>query len=381
MRTRSRFPSGLRLRLLAIGLALALAATVGAAITQASAKFGTSLAAVCPSKIVVQTDWFPEPEEAGTYQLIGPGGTIDKKKGTYTGEIGKTGVQLEIRAGGPYIGQQQPVAQMYAHSEIMFGFADTGDQIRNSNKLPTVAVMAPLEKSPVVLLWDPAHYHFKSFADIKASNATVLYFEGDVWMQYLLSKGLLNKSQVDGSYDGSPTRFVSSGGKVVQEGYATYEVYNYEHNLKKWNKPVNYLLVYNAGYTAYQSSVVVRPGTITKYGACLKQLIPLWQQAQVNYIRNPKPVNNEMLQIVKALASYWTLTPDGEAAAAKQMQKLGIVGNGSNGTLGDFDLTRVQKLINEFVPMFKKANVQTMKAGLKAGDIVTNRFIDPKIHL
>jgi len=379
MRTRRRPATAVRLMLLTVAVT-GLAAAAGSA-TRASTEAGTSLKAVCPSKIVVQTDWFPEPEEAGTYELIGPGGTIDKNKGTYTGEIGKTGVQLEIRAGGPYIGQQQPVAQMYAHPEIMFGFADTGDQIRNSGKLPTVAVMAPLEKSPVVLLWDPAHYHFKSFADIKASNATVLYFEGDVWMEYLLSKGLLNKSQVDGSYDGSPTRFVSSGGKVVQEGYATYEVYNYQHNLKDWDKPVDSLLVYNAGYHAYQSSVVVRPQTITQYGACLKLLIPLWQQAQVDYIHNPKPVNNELLTIVKELASYWSLTPDGEAFAVKQMQKLGIVGNGTNNTLGDFDLKRVQSVIDEFVPMFKKDNIQTMKPGLKASDIVTNRFIDPKVHL
>lgn len=380
MQTRTRFVPAFRPLALTAVAVLALAAGVGAAVTMASTGAQGNLGSVCPSKIVVQTDWFPEPEEAGTYQLIGPGGTIDKSKGTYTGEIGKTGVQLEIRAGGPYIGQQQPVAQMYAHSEIMFGFADTGDQIRNSGKLPTVAVMAPLEKSPVVLLWDPAHYHFKSFADVKASNASVLYFEGDTWMEYLLSRGLLSKSQVDGSYDGSPTRFVSSGGKVVQEGYATYEVYNYEHDLKNWDKPVSYLLVYNAGYHAYQSSVVVRPETITKYGACLKQLIPLWQQAQVDYMRNPKPVNDELLTIVKKLASYWSLTPGGEAAAVKQMARLGIVGNGPNKTLGDFDMKRVQATINAFVPMFQEDNIKTMKAGLVAKDIATNQFIDPKIH-
>src|SRR5262249_58462782 len=110
----------------------------------------------------------------------------------------------------------------------------------------------------------------------------------------------------------------------------------------EWDKPVSYLLVYDAGYHPYQSSVVVRPETITKYGACLKQLIPLWQQAQVDYMHNPKPVNDELLTIVKKLASYWSLTPGGEAAAVKQMAKLGIVGNGPNHTLGDLDSKRVQ---------------------------------------
>jgi hypothetical protein len=358
--------------------AAAIAAARGSG--PALAASSPSLKGICPDKIVVQTDWFPQPDQGGTFQLIGPGGKVDKKKGTYTGPLGKTGVQLEIRAGGPYIGQQQPVAQMYAHSDIMFGFADTADQIRNSGKLPTVAVMAPMEKSPVGVVWDPKHYQFKSWADIKRSKATVLYFEGDTWMDFLLSRGLLDHGQVDGSFDGSPNRFVSSGGSVVEEAYAT-DKWKYQHTMRGWMKPVNFLLAYNAGYKAYQSSIVTRPSTVTKYAACLKKLVPLWQQAVVSYVRNPKPVNNELLKIVKELASYWTLTPGGVADAAKTMRQLNIVGNGSNRTLGDFDLQRVQDVIHQFVPMFEKRNVKTMKANLKAQDIVTNRFIDQRIHL
>ncbi|MGH6945588.1 MAG: ABC transporter substrate-binding protein, partial [Geminicoccaceae bacterium] len=78
---------------------------------------GTDLSEVCPSPLIVQTDWFPEPEHGGLYQLIGPDGEADAAAGTYTGELADTGIDLEIRAGGPFLGGQSTSAQMYADQD------------------------------------------------------------------------------------------------------------------------------------------------------------------------------------------------------------------------------------------------------------------------
>src|SRR5439155_9689985 len=118
--------------------------------------YDVSLKGICPDKIVLQTDWFPEPEHGGAYNLIGPGGTIDAGKGTYTGPLRNTGIQMEIRAGGPFIGFSSPTAQMYSDSSIFVAFADTGDQIRSYGKLPAIGVVAPLEIGPQMLMYDPA---------------------------------------------------------------------------------------------------------------------------------------------------------------------------------------------------------------------------------
>jgi hypothetical protein len=63
-----------------------------------------SLAGVCPNPVVVQTSWWPESTHGGIYQLLG-NATVDNGKKTIRGPLVSggvdTGVQLEIRAGGP----------------------------------------------------------------------------------------------------------------------------------------------------------------------------------------------------------------------------------------------------------------------------------------
>ncbi|MDQ1394585.1 MAG: hypothetical protein QOF30_3562 [Acidimicrobiaceae bacterium] len=346
-----------------------------------------SLKGACPAKIVLQTDWFPESDHGFSYQLIGAGGTTDKGKGTYTGPLldprtgQPTGVNLEIRAGGPFIGFQPPVAQMYSDDNIFIAYADTADQIRNSRKLPTTAVMAPLNKTPLILMYDPSRYHFTSLADVGKSGAKVLYFEGVVYMDYLVSKGLVNKSQLDGSYDGSPGHFVADGGADVQQGFATREPYEYEHTITGWMKPVKYLLVDDAGYKIYQSSLVVRPATVTKYHDCLQRLVPLFQAGMVKYLADPSVVNDKLIDIVNTLATSWTVSRGGNQFTVDQLKSLDLVANSPDGAYGSFDDARVQTVIDEVLPIFKNQHLDSYKADVKPSDLVTNEFIDRSIKL
>ncbi len=343
-----------------------------------SAKEG--LAGVCPDPVVLQTDWFPEPEHGGAYQLIGPGGEIDKEKGTYTGEIGDTGVNLEIRSGGPFIGFQQDSAQMYQDEEILLGYVNTDEGVQNSARLPTKAILAPLEISPQILMWDPETYDFSSFEDIGKSDATVLYFEGGVFMDYLVGAGFIREEQIDGSYDGSPARFVSEG-DIVQQGFATNEPYKFENDIKEWGRPVDYLLIHDSGYEFYTQTISVKPDDLESERDCLELLVPIMQQAQVDYIKNPGPVNEELLKIVEELDTFWTLSEGGNKYAVAQMKELEVVSNGPNQTLGDFDMDRTQAVVDLLNPIFEEKGVRTWDPEVTAEDIVTNEFIDQSIGL
>jgi hypothetical protein len=342
--------------------------------------YDVNLKGVCPDKIVLQTDWFPEPEHGGAYNLIGPGGTIDAGKGTYTGPLRDTGIQMEIRAGGPFIGFSSPTAQMYSDDSIFVAFADTGDQIRGYAATPAIGIVAPLEIGPQILMYDPGHYSFNTVSDVKTAGATVLYFESAAFADYLVGTGQLDESQLDASYDGSPARWVASDGKLVQQGFATDEPYKYEHDIAEWMKPVKFLLLYDAGWTIYQSNIVVRPETITKYHDCLAKLVPMWQQSEVDYIKSSSTINNLLIDIVKKQNTFWSLSTGGVGNAVEQMLDLGIVGNGPDSTLGNYDFDRLTTFFNAFVPIETSKGVD-IPSTLTPQDLATNEFIDPNIHL
>ena len=193
-----------------------------------------ALAGVCPETVVVQTDWFAESEYGTYFQLLGDRPTFDTERKRVSAPLvaagQPTGVTLEIRYGGPAIGFQQVSAQMYADPSITFGLVSTDEAIQNSQRLATRAVVAPLELSPLMLMWDRAkHPDVTSVADLGRDSIPVLYYQADTYMQYLLGAGLLKPEQVDGSYDGGPSRWVAADGDVAQAGFATAEPVSYTH--------------------------------------------------------------------------------------------------------------------------------------------------------
>lgn len=342
------------------------------------------LADVCGKTIVFQSDWFPEPEYAAIYGLIGPDGVVEKEKGIYKGTIRGSDAELQIRAGGPFIGFQQVSAQMYADKDILLGYVNTDQAIQNSAKLPTVGVVAPLDKNPQMLMWPANKYDFATIGDIGKSKAKVLWFEGDTYMDYLVGQKLLRADQIDGSYDGKPDRFVAAG-DVVQQGFATNEPYYYEHpddpfGIKAWRgKKVKFLLIYDAGYRPYQM-VATRPETLKTKSACLKRLVPMIQRAQVAYAKDPGPMNAAFERITRELDQFWRISKAGADDAAKKMIDLGIVGDGPDHTLGNFDRDRVARLIAILTPIYASKH-KALKDGLRPEDVMTNELVDPSISL
>jgi hypothetical protein len=382
------------LTLLAGALTLALAAgacssntteTGGSSNAPPAASGSQSLKGVCPDPVVVQTDWWPEPEHGATYQLLGPGYKLDAGKKRVTGPLvsqGKdTGVSIELRAGGPAIGFQQVSAQMYLDQSITLGFVSTDTAVQLSSKQATLSVVSPLDINPQMIMWDPkVHPEFHTIADIGQTDTKVFFFKGSTYMDYLIGSGILRKNQVDGSYDGSPATYVASGGKIAQQGFATSEPYVYENQLPTWRKPVAFQLINDTGYPIYTSSPSIRSGDKSKLASCLQRLVPMFQQAQIDYVKSPEAVNRLIVKIDKDYKSGYPMDPALAKFTAEQEVKLGIVGNGSDKTLGNFDMNRVKRTIDIVGPIYA-AQKQAVKAGLTPEDIATNEFINPAIGL
>jgi len=310
---------------------------------------------------------------------------VDTNKKSYTAELiahggQDTGVKIQIRSGGPATGYQLNSALLYEDQSILLGFVETDEGIENSQSQPTVAILADRLHAPTIIMWSPtAHPNDKTIADLGKDGTKVLYFTGAPFIDYLTGAGILKSGQTDGSYNGTPARFVASGGTVAQQGFATAEPYEYQYEISQWMKPVTYQLVSDTGYDPY-TSIVTLPANITKYAACFKMLVPILQQGIVDYAANPGPANALIVKLATQYNNGWVYDAGEAAYAATAMVKDGIIANSPDGELGDFDFSRIQKLINIVAPIYKSEG-KTIKAGLTPQDIATNQFIDPSIHL
>jgi hypothetical protein len=382
-----------RLALLAAALAVAL---VGSACTNGDTDSGTpapaagtgdplDLKGVCPDPIVVQKDWQPESEHGFLYNLVGTGYKVDTDKKRVTGPLvaqGRdTGVDIQIRTGGPAVGFQPVPAVMYTDQSIHLGYVATDEAVQFAAKQPTTAVMAQMDISPLAIIWDPqTHPEFNTIVDIGQTNTQVLYTEGLSYMEFLVGSGILRRSQLNGNYTGSPDLFIASRGKDALQGFATSEPYLYQNEIPQWKKPLKFQLVNDAGYPVYFSSMSIRAGDKAKLAPCLKKLVPILQRSQVDFVKNPTHGIDVILDLVQQYKTGWVYGKGLAEYSAKAMVDLNIVGNGPDDTLGNFDMTRVQRVIEIMNPILT-AQKKPAKEGLKPDDIVTNEFIDPKIGL
>jgi hypothetical protein len=350
-------------------------------------------AAGCPSDIKIQTDWNPEAEHGHLYALLGDDYTIDADTGTVTGPLiasGEyTGVDITVASGGPATGFTQPNAQMYNDDSIFAAYVGTDEAIAHSVDLPTVSVFQPLEKDPQMLMWDPETYpDVTSIADLGTATSpdggpvTVRVFPGGVYIDYFVGTGVLSADQIDTTYDGTPAVFVSEEGAIAQQGFASAEPYIYENEVDEWGKKVAYQLINDAGYPKYAASVSLRPDDVETYSECLTALVPVLQQAEVDYYDGTltDATNKLILELVDEFDTGWVYS-EGVADYSVETQLAdGIVGNGPDDTLGNFDTERVQSLFDIVGPIYAE-NGTEVADGLTAADLYTNEFIDPSIGL
>jgi hypothetical protein len=341
---------------------------------------GVDLSA-CPNPIVVQTNWFPEAEHGGLYEMVGTGYTVDTGKKVVRGPLvahgTSTGRDIEIRAGGPAIGNQPVSVQQYADDSITLGYANTEGQILRWSKTPVLSVVAPMEKNPQIIFWDPATYpDVKTLADLGTNGITINVFPAGTFADVFVAEGIWHKSQIDPSYDGSPARFVAEDGKIAQQGFASAEPYTYQHDVKEWGKPVAYQTLDDAGFKVYPQTLSIVPDRKTELAPCLKALVPVIQQAQIDYLADPARANAIIIDAVKQYDTFWTYDQGLADYSVKTQREQGFIGNGPDGTLGNMDEARIQGVIEQI----RSAGLD-VPATLKASDLFTNEFVDPSIGL
>jgi hypothetical protein len=354
----------------------------------------TDLSSVCPSTVVVQTDWFPEAEHGHLYEQLNYGGegrdavTVDAEGKVvsgplFDGENGYTGVDLEIRSGGPAIGNQNVTSQMYQDPDILLGYVDTDQSIQNSDSMPTTGVMTTLDKSPQMIMWDPGTYpDVNEIADLKSEDATVLTFSNMSYIKYLTGAGILDGSQIDESYDGSPATFVAADGADAQQGYSSSEPYNYENEVQGWMKPVDYQLIHDAGFPTYKSALAAKTADLEDAATtdCLSELVPVLQRGVKSYMEDPAATNELIVKAVGDFNAGWVYGDGNAGYGHQKMLDEELVADGSDGVLGSFDEGRVNEVLDIVTPIFDEQNTP-VKDGVTTDALATNGFLDESVSL
>jgi hypothetical protein len=128
----------------------------------------------------------------------------------------------------------------------------------------------------------------------------------------------------------------------------------------------------------YSEALSIRAEDKDKLAPCLKKLVPIMQQASVDFITKPGPTNELVISTVEKMKDFWTYSQGMANYAVKTLQGLGLVGNGPDKTLGNIQDSRIQRMIEILTPIYA-AQHKEIKAGLKPSDVYTNEYINPTI--
>ena len=339
------------------------------------------LAGLCPDTVVVQTDWEPEAEHGPLYQLVGPGYRVNDDTKSVTGPLVTggvdTGVDIEVRTGGVAVAFALIPSLMYLDPTITLGMVRLAEAIATDEAAPVVGVMAMFERSPIAFYWDPATYpDAQSVADLREDDVTLLLGRPDVFVDWMVAEGIASESQLDLTESPKPATFVAAGGRLAELGFITAEPYIYEFEVPEWGRPLRTELLHDLGFPEYFQALAVRDEALEALSGCLERLVPIMQRATAEYFADPQATNELIVDLVERYDVGWVYTLPTATYAATTQRELGLVDDGPDGTVGDFDLARVQRLIDI------TAAVTNPEAGnLTPDDVVTNRFLAPDIGL
>lgn len=342
----------------------------------------------CPTEIRIQTDDLPRIEWGFLYSLLDEDKIrvrADSVSAPLLVDGDDSGATLTILIGDPDDGKSAN-AELYDDEDLFLAAVDTDAAILDFGRHPTVGIFAPLLRNPRIGYWDTAVYpevdgipRFNGrFVPDGSELVPVVTPPGDPFGPYAVGKRMLAAEQL--SSDIAPTiqGFVEAGRLSVHSGDALVDPYLLAGELGEEER-VRSRLVEDIGYRSDPSVLSARPQTIVRYSDCLEVLVPVFQQALVDFLDEPEDTTQLIVDLSAQFGDdSYDLTLAAVAFAVLESED--FVGNGSNGTIGDLEIGRVRALFDDAIPAWQLAEVRVPR-GVELDAIVSNRFIDRSIGL
>jgi len=222
------------------------------------------MAATGTAATTVALNWFPEAEHGGFYAA--------QADGLYKA----AGLDVKLLPGGPGV----PVLRQVATGRVDFGVSNADEVlIARSRGVPVVAVLAPIQTSPRVIM---VHEEsgIKTLAGLK--DLTLAIEPQAPFTNFMKRKlPLTNVRFVP--YTGSVAPFLADK-KWAQQAYGISEPFVAQ---QKGAKPVN-LYVSELGYNPYTSVLVVSEKTLKERPELVKKVVQASRDGWARYLQDPK---------------------------------------------------------------------------------------------
>jgi NitT/TauT family transport system substrate-binding protein len=230
-------------------------------------------------KVILQADWYPQPEHGGFYTAL--------VNGYYKDE----GLDVIIQPGGPYVSVEQQVATGAAQ----FGMGTSDKALESiADGQPLVAVAATMQHDPqgiMVRKDSPIH----SFADL--NGHTVAIKTGSTWFQYIQKRYNLNVRETPAMMN--VANFVADP-NYIQQCFATSEPFF----ARQAGIETRVMLTSDAGYSPYRVMFTTRdylaqhPDLVAKF---VRASLKGWGE----YLNDPAAAHAAIAKLNPALNPEW----------------------------------------------------------------------------
>jgi NitT/TauT family transport system substrate-binding protein len=233
------------------------------------------------AKVVLQADWYPQPEHGGFFTAVA--------KGFYKDE----GLDVTIQPGGPYVTVEQQVSAGAAQ----FGMGSSDKVLEaNAGGQSLIAVAATLQHDPqgiMVRKDSPIH----SFSDLNGHSVAIKVGES-TWFEFLTKRYQLNNVRVVPAMM-NVANFVADP-QYIQQAFATSEPYF----ARQAGVETRVLLVSDAGFNPYRVMYTTKdflrqhPEIVGKF---VRASVKGWKE----YLNDPAPANALIAKLNPALNPEW----------------------------------------------------------------------------
>ena len=234
-----------------------------------------------PAKIILQADWYPQPEHGGFYTAL--------VKGYYKDE----GLDLTIQPGGPYITVEKQVSAGGAQ----FGMGSSDKVLESiSGGQSIVAVAATMQHDPqgiMVRKDSPIH----SFSDLNGHSVAIKVGES-TWFEFLSKRFQLNNVHVVPAMM-NVANFVADP-QYIQQAFATSEPF-FAHQA---GVETRVLLVSDAGYNPYRVMYTTK-AYLQQHPEIVAKFVRASLKGWKDYLNDPGPAHSTIVKLNPALNPEW----------------------------------------------------------------------------